>query len=123
LKGVSVDTVARRKKVAALVLLGLGVAFYSMLAFGEMVGGDISGIQHLPPALTLGALSWVAWRRPLTAGIVLLVLAVPLGAAYLAFLVVRELPLTLWLFIALPPFVTGLLLVQAGRGERDSRLV
>jgi len=113
-----VDTGAPREKVAALVLLGLGVAFHSMFAVGELVGGDIGGVQHVPPALGLAVLLWVAWRRPLVAGIVLLALAVPLGAVYLVLLVVRDLPLIWALFIALPPLVTGLLLVRAGQGER-----
>jgi hypothetical protein len=106
---------ARGTKMAALVLLALGVAFYLLFALGEMADGDVSGVQHLLPAVILAALLWVAWRRPLVAGVVLLVLAVPLGAAYVAVLVVRDLPLTWALIVALPPVVTGLLLVRAGR--------
>lgn len=105
----------------ALLLLVLGVAFYLMFAVGEMAGGDITGVQHLPPAAILAVLLWVAWRRPLAAGTVLLVLAVPLAAAYIALLVVRHLPLTWALVVALPPVVTGLLLVRAGRRERGPR--
>lgn len=48
-------------------------------------------------------------------------LAVPLGAAYVVALVMRDLPLTWAVEIALPPVVTGLLLVWAGRRERASR--
>jgi peptidoglycan/LPS O-acetylase OafA/YrhL len=110
-----------RTKIAGLVLLGLGLAFYLMFAIGETAGGDISGVQHFLPAVILGALMYVAWRRPLAAGIVLLVLAVPLGALYIAVLVVRDLPLTWALWIALPPVVTGLLLVRAGRHEHRPR--
>jgi hypothetical protein len=116
---VNVD--ARRTKIAALVLLGLGVAFYLMFAIGEMAGGDISGIQHLPPAVILAVLLGVSWRHPLAAGIVLLVLAIPLAVAYVVVLVVRDLPLTWALWIGLPPVLTGLLLVRAGQHERMSR--
>jgi hypothetical protein len=116
-----VDAGAARTKIAALVLLGLGVAFYLMFAVGEMAGGDISGIQHLPPAAILAALLWMAWRRPLTAGVVLLALAVPLGIAYIVLLVVRDLPPTWALVVAAPPVLTGLLLVRAGRRERGPR--
>ena len=114
------DEGARRAKIAALVLLGLGVAFYLMFAIGETAGGDITGVQHFPPAAILAVLLWVAWRRPLAAGIALLVLAVPLAAAYIALLVVRHLPPTWALVVALPPVVTGLLLVRAGRRSRGS---
>ena len=112
------DEGAYRSKIVALVLLRLGVAFYLMFAVGEMAGGDITGIQHLPPALILGALFWLAWKRPHAAGVALLALAVPLGAAYVALLVMRNLPLTWALWIVLPPVVTGVLLVRAGRLER-----
>ena len=107
-----------RTKIAALVLLALGVAFYLMFAVGELAGGDVSGIQHLAPAALLGALLWLGWRRPLVAGIVLLALAVPLGVAYVVVLVVRDLPPTWALWIALPPVVTGYLLVRAGHTQR-----
>jgi len=114
-------TDARRLKIAALVLLGLGVAFYLIFAVGEMAGGDITGVQHLLPAALLGALLWLGWKRPRTAGIVLLALAVPLGAAYIAVLVVRDLPLLWALWIALPPLLTGWLLVRAGQDEPGPR--
>ena len=112
---------ARRTKTAALVLLGLGVAFYLTFAVGEMVGGDISGVQHLLPAAVLGALLWLGWKRPRTAGIVLLALAIPLGAAYIAVLVIRNLPLAWALWIVLPPALTGWLFLRADRDERAPR--
>jgi len=107
-----------RAKFAGLVLLALGLAFYLAFTIGEVAGGDISGIQHFPPALLLGLLLVVAWKHPLAAGSVLLVLAVPLGVAYIIVLVQRDLPLTWALVVAAPPLVTGLLLVWAGRQER-----
>jgi hypothetical protein len=112
---------ARGTKIAALVLLSLGIAFYLMFAFGEVVSGDVSGVQHLPPAIVLAALLWLAWKRTCAAGVVLLVLSVPLAVAYVVVLVVRDLPLTWALWIALPPVLTGLLLVRAGRRERAAR--
>lgn len=108
-------------KLVALVFLGLGVAFYLSFTVGEMASGDISAVQHLPPAVILAVLLLVSWRHPLAAGIVLLALAVPLGVAYVVLLVVRDLPLTWALWIALPPVVTGLLLVLAGQRERMSQ--
>jgi hypothetical protein len=111
------DPRARRAKVAALVLLWLGVGFYLLFALGEVVGGDISGLQHLLPVATLAVLLWVAWRRPMPAGIALLALAVPLGVAHVVLLMVRDLPLAFALVVVLPTVVTGLLLVRAGRRE------
>ena len=109
------DAGARRSKVTALVFLGLGVAFYLSFAVGEMAGGDVGGVQHLLPAAILAALLWTGWRRPRPAGIGLLVVAVPFAVAYVALLVVRDVPPTWALVVALPPVATGLLLVRAGR--------
>jgi hypothetical protein len=114
------DASGRPAKIAALVLLGSGAAFYGLFAVGELAGGDISGVQHVPPAVLLAALMVVAWKRPRAAGIVLLALSVPLGVAYVVLLVVRDLPLPWALVVALPPVVTGLLLVRAGRRDRGS---
>ena len=115
------DAGAHRSKIAALVLLALGVAFYLAFAVGEMAGGDVTGVQHLLPTAVLAALFWMAWRRPRRAGIVLLVLAVPFAVGYITLLVIRDLPLTWALPVALPPVVTGLLLVRAGRRESEAR--
>ena len=120
LKGVTVDTGSRQTKIAALALLGLGAAFCLSFAVGELAGGDISGVQHVPPAAVLGALMYVGWKRPRTAGMILLALAVPLGAAYVALLIARDLPLTWALLVALPPVATGVLLLRAGRREREA---
>ena len=112
------DEGAHRSKIAALVLLGLGVAFYLMFPVGEMAGGDVAGVQHLPPAVILAVLALVGWRHPRGAGIALLVLAVPFAAAYVTLLVIHDLPLSWALIVALPPVVTGLLLFRAGRVRR-----
>jgi len=111
-----VDAGARRAKIAALALLGLGVVFYLLFAVGETAGGDISGVQHFPPAAILAVLMWVGWRRPRTAGIVLLALAVLLVVVGVPIFVVGDRPLlSLALVLVLPSVVTGLLLVWAGR--------
>ena len=55
-------------KIVALVLLGLGVAFYLSFTVGEMAGGDVSGIQHLAPAVIPALLLFLSWRRPPTHG-------------------------------------------------------
>lgn len=115
------DAGARRSKIAGIVLLGLGLAFYLAFAIGETAGGEISGLQHLLPAGILALLLWIGWRHPRRAGTILLVLAVPFAVAYTAFLVVRDLPLTWALIVALPPVLAGLLLLRAGRPEPSTR--
>jgi len=115
---------ARLAKIAALLLLGLGVGFFLMFAVAEMAGGDIAGIQHLPPAAVLGALLWLGWKRPRTAGIVLLAISVPLGVAYVVAAAVQGVrPGELWVAVSIPlvPVLTGFLFLWAGRGERGQR--
>ena len=104
---------AHRSKIAAFALLGLGGAFYLTLALGELAGGDVGGIQHLPPVLLLAALVWLAVRRPRAAGITLLALAVLLGALFVVLLLVDGASLVATLLVVLPPIVTGWLLVRA----------
>lgn len=115
---------ARRMKIAAMVLLGLGIAFYLMFALGETASGDVGGVAHLLPALLLGALMYVAWKRPLPAGIALLVLSVPLGVLY-AYLAIGGVGVTTgiaWsLQIVLPAWVAAGLLVAVGRPTRPFR--
>jgi hypothetical protein len=112
---------ARAAKVAALMLLGLGVGFFLIFAVAELAGGDSAGGQHLPPAAVLAALMWLGWKRPHTAGVVLLALAVPLGVAFVVGVAVEAVrPEERWvaLPILLVPVLTALLLLRAGRGDR-----
>lgn len=106
---------ARLAKVAALLLLGVGVAFFLLFAIAEMAGGDVSGVQHLLPAAALGALLWLGAKRPRRAGIVLLALSVPLGIAFIVGIAVEGVrPGELWLALLLPlvPLFTALLLLR-----------
>jgi len=120
-RGVPVDAGARRMKIAAMVLLGLGISFYLMFALGEAASGEAGAAAHLLPALLLGALMYAAWKRPLAAGIILLILSVPLGLlyAYLAIGSVGVATGTAWsVQIVLPAWVAGGLLLAVGRRTR-----
>lgn len=115
---------ARLEKLAALMLIGLGIGFFLIFAVGELAGGDIAGTQHFLPAVVLGALLWLGWKRPRRAGIVLLSLAVSLGALFLVVSAVEGVrggEAWVPVFIVLPPVVAGWLLVRAGRDQPRSR--
>lgn len=113
---------ARLAKIAALMLTGLGVGFFLTFAVGELAGGEISGIQHLPPAALLGVLLWLGWKRPRAAGIiVLLALALPLTVAFVVGIATEDTRTgEMWFAVLIPlvPVLTGLLFLWAGRGER-----
>jgi hypothetical protein len=67
----------RGLKIAAMVPLGFMVLVLLMFGIGEVVGGDLSGIQHIVPVVFVGLVVWLCWRRPLWGGILLL-----LGASF-----------------------------------------
>jgi hypothetical protein len=105
-------------KLAGLVIVALGALFFLAMGVGEMVGGDLSGFQHLPEAALLGALVYLGWRHPYAVGIVLVLLSVAIACLY----AVRGPASAGLLFasalqIALPPLVAGALLIGAARRE------
>jgi cytochrome bd-type quinol oxidase subunit 2 len=116
---------ARLAQIAALMLVGLGVAFFLIFAVGELAGGETSGVQHLPPAGILGALLWLGWKRPRAAGIVVLLLfAVPLTIASIVGITTGDARTgELWIALLIPlvPIVTAGLFVWAGTGGRAKR--
>ncbi|MDO9128228.1 MAG: hypothetical protein Q7U34_00025 [Anaerolineales bacterium] len=73
---------AKGLKITALVLLGLVTAFLLYMGIGEIAFGDWGGIGHLIPAVVLGLLMWLAWKRPLWAGMILVVLGLVAGVRF-----------------------------------------
>jgi len=69
-------------KIAALVLLGLAAAFLLYIGIGKIAFGDWGGVSHLLPAVILGLLMWLSWKRPLWAGVVLVVLGLAAGVFF-----------------------------------------
>lgn len=61
---------------AALVLMGLYAILWLFFGIGEMTSGDWSGAIHLVPAIMVVALMFLAWRRPMEGGVVLVILGV-----------------------------------------------
>lgn len=55
-------------KITALVLMALAALFFSFMGIGEMVGGDLSGIIHLPPVALIALMMWFGWKKPLPGG-------------------------------------------------------
>jgi hypothetical protein len=64
---------ARWMLFGALLLMGLHTAFWLSFTVGEVIGGDVSGLSHLPPALILITLMALAYRRPREAGVFLVI--------------------------------------------------
>jgi hypothetical protein len=110
-------------KLAGLVIVALGSLFFLFIGVGEIAGGEVSGIQHLPAAALFGALVYLGRRHPYGVGVVLVVIAFGLASLYALGLVASDEPggtrIALALLVAVPPLVAGALLVGAERRERD----
>ena len=61
---------------AALVLMGIYAVFWLFFGIAEMTSGDLSGVIHLIPTIMLLGLMFLAWRRPMEGGVVLVILGV-----------------------------------------------
>ena len=115
----------RGATVAATVLLGVPAILLLVLGVGEMIGGDMSGFQHVVESAALIALMHGAWRYPRAAGVILVAGAVLLFVAWLALMSARgelgELGLLGWLTVGLllflPPLLAGWLLLRASRSN------
>lgn len=108
-------------KTVAVGLLAIPAVLLTVLAIGEMVGGDMAGAQHIPEALALIVLAAAAWRYPTRVGAILMVA----GAVLLALWSLMSLtadrhdsPASLVMVAVMlffPPLVAGWLLYSAGR--------
>ena len=101
--------------LAAQILLGAYAAFWLYFTFGEVFGGDISGLGHLPPALAAVGLIYLTRKLPLESGFVLVALGVMISAYFMVMSrseLSRNLPAIL--LMGMPYFAAGLLLVVGG---------
>jgi cytochrome bd-type quinol oxidase subunit 1 len=114
-------------KAIAVGLLSIPALLLTALAVGEMAGGDVSGVQHVPEALARAVLALVAWRHPRRVGAILLVAGVILLAAWMGLTLSadrHDSGATLVLIAAMlfvPPLVAGWLLYTAGRRAATRR--
>ena len=111
-----------RLRLAAIALLTIPAGVLLLFAFGEMIGGDPSGAQHIPEGAALLLLAAAAWRYPLWTGVILLAVGAVLLLAWLLFVVFgpnRDVPaialVATGAILFLPPFAAGWLLIRSSR--------
>ncbi len=109
-----------RLKLGASVLLAAPAALLLVLGVAEMVGGDLTGSQHLVQAAPLLALLGVGWRYPRAAGFVLCGLGALFFVSWLVLIVISREPggeIIAWIgagfFLFVPPVVAGWLMLKA----------
>lgn len=69
-------------KIAALVLMALVAAFFAFMGLGEMFGGDLSGMIHLPPVALIILMMWFGWKKPLAGGASMMALGVVIAVFF-----------------------------------------
>jgi hypothetical protein len=114
---------ATRLKIAASVLIALPAVLLLTLALGEIVGGDITGVQHIPEAGALLLILLAGWRYPRVAGVLLLVTGAAVFGIWLVLVLTqaepafRGLAVFMWIGVGLmffaPPLVAGWILLKA----------
>ncbi|MBI3152495.1 MAG: hypothetical protein HYZ21_10200 [Chloroflexi bacterium] len=105
-------------KITALVLMGLAAAFFTFMGVGEMLGGDLSGMGHLPPVVLIVLLMWLGWRKPMAGGITMFLLGVLIGVYFFSLMNSTEIKMVGVLLMSGPFILPGLLFLAAGVVER-----
>jgi cytochrome bd-type quinol oxidase subunit 1 len=117
-----------RQKLIALALLAVPAVGLLLFTFGEMFGGNITGVQHIPEAALLFLIMAAAWRYPREVGAVLLSIGSLLLAVWLFWVLTqrepapREADILMWvaatLILFAPPLVAGSLLLRSSHARR-----
>jgi len=92
-----------------LILLGAYGLFWLVFGIGEMLAGDLSGLIHFVPVIIIAVLMFLAIKRPLEGGIVLVGLGA-LGSVFTSILT-GGLPFLVSGLL----FLTGAVLARPGR--------
>ena len=111
----------RWPKIVGEVLLLVPIAALAWAGLSEVMGGDVTGLQHVVEIIPLAVFAAIAWRWPRLGGALLAGISVVLIAIYLGFALTNgeRGPAWLWLVVGVvlfaPPLVGGALFWFAGR--------
>ena len=103
-------------KKTGIGLLLIPLVFLLIFIFGEVFSGKISGISHLIQAAPLLLLIIISNKKPFWGGIIISIISLILGIfytlrAHFSFQTV----LLVELFLFIPPFIAGILLIMSSR--------
>jgi len=108
-------------KATGMALLLVPLGFLGLFMVGEVAGGDVSGLSHAVQALPLVLVAVAAWRWPLQAGAMMVLIGLGIVVVY-AILASSRFGLGTILIvesILAVPIVSGAMFMLAGRPERD----
>ncbi len=108
-------------KITALVLMLLIAVFFMLMGAGEMLGGDVSGMGHLPPVVLIVFMTWLGWKKPFMGGLTMSFLGI-LISIYFFIIVNHPQNKALAMLIMGGPFLLfGLLFLAAALIERSKQ--
>lgn len=114
---------SRLLKLAGTGLLAVPIVILALFTVGEVLGGDLSGLQHAVQMAPLLLLAWFSWQRPRLGGIALIGLALLFAVVY--FVLSRDFPpgtrLTAGILLFAMPLVAGILFLLASRQPDAAR--
>lgn len=109
-------------KIVGTVILLLPVAMFLIFSAGEVLGGDIGGLQHLVEAGATALVALFAWRWPALIGSFLVTIGGALTLLYFydqhGKATPTSLALTELIFFA-PVLLAGVLFLVAARRDRE----
>jgi len=109
-------------RVAGLACLAVPAALLLLFAVAEMIGGDLSGAQHLPEVAVVAAIGWAGWRWPYGVGMVLMLAGAVLALAFVLWLHPAGITLigiaVMELLLFIPSIAAGACFTLAGAVER-----
>lgn len=104
-------------KIAATALMALAAAFFMFMVVGEMLGGDLSGMIHLPPVALIVLMMWFGWKKPLTGGITMALLGLVIGVYFFSLAPKSEMRMAGVLIMSMPFLLPGLMFITASMLE------
>lgn len=100
-------------KIAATALMTLAAAFFMFMGVGEMLGGDLSGMIHLPPVALIALMMWFGWKKPLAGGMTMFLLGLVIGVYFFSLAPKNEIRMTGVLIMSMPFLLPGLMFIIA----------
>ncbi len=104
---------AKGLKISATVIVSLMCLYWISRGMIQIAAGNTNAFAVLTPIVLAGALTWMGWKRPLLAGILLALLGVILAMYYLLVFYYLQDALPALILMCASMGISGLLLIEA----------
>jgi hypothetical protein len=79
---INIKTREQKLKATGFAILLLPIGFLLLFAFGEILGGDLSGAGHFIQLAPLLLVIWISWKAPKVGGLILIAIGLILAIVY-----------------------------------------